>query len=489
MRNHLINLTAFACLAIATTPAVKAQAPNATPAPIEISATPSQITIAGTRGAIETRRVLFTANGEVKGIKIIPLDLTRADDRAVLSATAITGEPPSTQIKANDPLIIPLTFNLNNSPSGEFKGEVRVQYDGGKLAIPVTVKIKDFWLPPLAALLLGIGLSIFITRYREQGKPRDELLVRAGQLRGEMRSDPELDRFFRARIEALLIDSAAALSSEKWEEAKRSIEQAETVMARWHKGRGDWRPQLDYRDGLIKQLENQFGQKDKLPAYLLAVRRGIEDAGRNAPDLAGPDKLRDELDRLARQINRYSRLNQQMQTLTSRLRQLPAPPGETLVKARRLQQDLNDLSPGDDQGAERLRGEIESLQTEIEKLLAQQPKPAPVAVPKGSFGIGDFGQELTLLNLISPAPSANPLEITTGEGAGARLKWFWRVSYATAVIILAGVGFGELYVLKPTFGANWWTDYFALLAWGFGAEATRAAVIDWMRGQGVVGLK
>jgi hypothetical protein len=40
-----------------------------------------------------------------------------------------------------------------------------------------------------------------------------------------------------------------------------------------------------------------------------------------------------------------------------------------------------------------------------------------------------------------------------------------------------GSGFNQLYVENPTFGANPWKDYFALLAWGFGAEASRESII------------
>jgi len=57
------------------------------------------------------------------------------------------------------------------------------------------------------------------------------------------------------------------------------------------------------------------------------------------------------------------------------------------------------------------------------------------------------------------------------------------------VLLLAGAGFGELYVTRATFGSNAWGDYFSLLAWGFGAEATRAAITDLVRGWGLPGIR
>ncbi|MEL6458578.1 MAG: hypothetical protein AAFQ91_10065 [Cyanobacteria bacterium J06621_15] len=52
------------------------------------------------------------------------------------------------------------------------------------------------------------------------------------------------------------------------------------------------------------------------------------------------------------------------------------------------------------------------------------------------------------------------------------------MSYAIAVALLAGAGFRQLYANQPIFGANDWSDYFSLLAWGFVAEATRDAIED-----------
>jgi hypothetical protein len=73
--------------------------------------------------------------------------------------------------------------------------------------------------------------------------------------------------------------------------------------------------------------------------------------------------------------------------------------------------------------------------------------------------------------------------------AGVRLKLFTGTSYAIAVIFLAGAGFSQLYIDNPTFGANPWKDYFALMAWGFGAEATRDAITKVVQSWNLPGLK
>lgn len=62
--------------------------------------------------------------------------------------------------------------------------------------------------------------------------------------------------------------------------------------------------------------------------------------------------------------------------------------------------------------------------------------------------------------------------------AARNIYWFNWLSYAIAVALLAGAGFRQLYANQPIFGANDWSDYFSLLAWGFVAEATRDAIED-----------
>ncbi|NEP76589.1 MAG: hypothetical protein F6K29_34610 [Okeania sp. SIO2G5] len=65
--------------------------------------------------------------------------------------------------------------------------------------------------------------------------------------------------------------------------------------------------------------------------------------------------------------------------------------------------------------------------------------------------------------------------------ADGRLRAFYISSYIGSVIMLASVGFSSLYSDNPTFGANFFADYFSLVAWGFGAEATRDTVTKVVR--------
>ena len=72
--------------------------------------------------------------------------------------------------------------------------------------------------------------------------------------------------------------------------------------------------------------------------------------------------------------------------------------------------------------------------------------------------------------------------------ANFNLKVFAWVSYAIALILLVGAGFNEMYLKEETFGERPFGDYFALLAWGFGAEASREEIAKAVEGRGLSGL-
>jgi hypothetical protein len=63
-----------------------------------------------------------------------------------------------------------------------------------------------------------------------------------------------------------------------------------------------------------------------------------------------------------------------------------------------------------------------------------------------------------------------------------RLSAFKTGSFAIALGLLVWFGFNELYAAAPTFGADGTKDYLTLFLWGFGAEATRSAVTDLVKG-------
>ena len=373
---------------------------------------------------------------------------------------------------------------ITQPSSGEFQGKLRLSYqqEGQELpmtvGIPVTVKVKDNWFLPLILLLIGTGLGISVSNYRAKGKPRDEILVREGELRSQMQSDSDLAKAeaFKNQIEAYLVDVKMALQGERWQEGEDGIQQAENVWRKWNKGRTSWLRQLDY----AKKLEERLQDLDLNLPYIQEVRRCLEEAREEAPTLESPLQLRENLEKIAQQINLYLQLQAKIKQLKNLVNQLSNEATETWqLKVFNWEQQIAKLLPPDLKKDTNFDKEIEEAISEMTELISQQEGIAK-GLPKLEISIP----------LLESAPSARPLDWQTRvTKAGLRLRVFTWTSYAIAVVFLAGAGFIELYVEKDTFGANPVQDYFALLAWGFGAEASRDAIAKVVQDWGLPGLK
>ncbi|MGK7879175.1 MAG: hypothetical protein AB4060_03620 [Crocosphaera sp.] len=460
----------------------------------EVTISPAQLDLLGMQGSIVTRRLFIKTPQPIEGVQLIPPDLNRSDGTQILPPAAVqipemsSKQPknrcqPSTipEIIASsekpNKVILPVCFDLQEAPSGEFSSQLQLSYQGGQQLVPIIVKVKHFWLLPLAVLFVGTGMGIAVSAYRTQGQPRDEILVRVGRLRAEMQEDTELVKAssFQSQIEAYLYDVRVGLQGNKLETARNGIEQAELVWAKWIKGRTDWLNQLAYWEELNQRLQDL---NPNIP-YVQTVRRKMEDASREASSLEGPDKLRDLLDELAGQINRFIQVQALAKQLRDLLAQLPTeekPNWESKILA--WERQINRIQPSELMEDATLLEEMEGAIPEITQLVAEQSGKSGMA--KGILSISH----------LAPAPSVRPLSSERqASGAKLRLQWFTGVSYAISLLFLTGAGFNQLYVDNPTFGANPWKDYFALLAWGFGAEATRDSITKMIQGWGLPGLK
>ncbi|MBD2578386.1 hypothetical protein [Oscillatoria sp. FACHB-1406] len=450
---------------------------------------PTQITVVGMRGTVVTRNLFLRTATPITKLDLIPLDLNRGDGGSVFPAQAIALENISRDETKPNAIAARLKFNLQQTSSGEFTGKLRLSYENGEEAIPVTIKVKDPWFLPLLILVLGTILGVSVSMYRSQGRPRDEILVRVSQLRAQMQEDAEFAEFksFKSRLDSFLVDVRMALQGERWEDAQNTLAQAELVSNKWIKGREDWSAQLDY----YKKIEQRLDGLDENLPFVQGVARGLEDAMRDAPDLESPVKLRDRLQEIAEQVNVYLPLQTQLKELLDLSTQLSEESAQSWQpKIQSLQKQIVNLKPADLAQSAALEAELETAIAEIAEQIARQTDSL-------SFGINDMedprkGSQFrsAVVNLLAPAPSTRTLSWEEqASGANKRLQIFTVTSYVIAIAFLAGAGFSQLYIDKPTFGDNPWKDYFALLAWGFGAEATRDAVTKVVQGWGLPGLK
>jgi hypothetical protein len=180
------------------------------PAYAEITAVPPEINVSATRGEQITKTLQITTDAPLKSLRVISSDLEDSNQRGQLVANAIQLNLP--QATLNQDEVLPIKVGIDGNlwkQSGEFSGSLLVKYDGGQQIIPITIRVKDrIWLP-LLVLGIGVGLGLWLTWYRTNGLKRDDLVVRMGQLRTQMRAEVEfstdgLGKEFRQRIEGHL---------------------------------------------------------------------------------------------------------------------------------------------------------------------------------------------------------------------------------------------------------------------------------------------
>jgi hypothetical protein len=504
-----------------------------------VSVSPRQLTVAAMQGQTETRVLLIRTDEPVADLRVVPLDLSGPKGDTVLPAEAISVDMPAADIPAGGMLTVPVNFSLVGASSGQFTGELLITYGEQSLSVPVSVAVKDPpWLA-LAALVVGVGLGIGVSTYRAQGRPRDEVLVRLGQIRTQMKADADLQKAgepFYNRIDAHLVDVEVALEAQQWEKAQQAVMEAENLWVRWRRGRPDWLVQLEYYDTLNARL-NELGDV----FYINEIKEAARSAYRAMPTQDDPSSFRASLEPLARQINDFIALRERLKVLTA------TKMGRATAQA--LQQRLYALAPANSAGMQSLKAEVEAAigkaqiaqikekvdhlaslgvhlpETDAQewqpKIAALQARVAELApdVPDAYLAVeGEVDAALEQVQLLVPSSQGDEALLRAAgdsdygtpkglpqmenwlsgpptiyvqslsekvTGARTRLRWFTWLTYAFAVVFLALAGFVELYGGRLDFGANGITDYFTLLVWGFGAEATRASVAEMVEGWGI----
>ena len=459
----------------------------------KVTITPSNLTVVGTKCPVFfdcpvlKRRLVLQTNQAIANLQILSLDLDRTDGTTVLQGSAINPILSTTSVEPNQPLTIPVEFNLNDAKSGEFSGVLLAIHSDGQLVIPIIVRVKDHWLGAIFLLLLGVMVSIGMSAYRTDGRNRDEIVVLVSRIRTQMKADPELVKSFEAKINGYLIDVETDLTNKRWDEAKQAVAKAQTTWDKWRKSREDWLALSKFVSSLIDSLDPDNLTTDA--PYLQTVGSYLENIKRQTADKENPEQLRKELNDLRQQLVRYlggeaklERFDNLRNELTGSAQQ------EQALRdiSQYLQQELNNLSPTELEAFQRWEQEIDNELKQLDQAIKQQISNNEA---QSNLSITSRGVSSTYpARLPNPVPDVQPLQLNP-VGSARNLFLFQLLSYTIAIFLLAGAGFRQLYVTQPTFGANLWTDYFALLAWGFGAEATRDAVTKTIREWKLPGLK
>jgi len=451
-----------------------------TSAQTEVTITPSQVTIVATQGDTPTTRILLIQSTKtLSNLRLIIPEITTADYQSTLPISAITLPPITPLLTANTPLTLPLQIDVTAVDSGVYQSELQLQHDGGHQIIPLIISVKDWWLWPLLIMVGGVALGLAVSIYRVQGKPRDELLIRLGQLQRSVQADAELPLSFTSEINHQVVEVEANLAVQAWPKATTALEQAETIWLTWRKDRTNWITQL----GKIDELLNSEVMQQPSAQCLVQLSRRLADAQRDAPLLPdGPRTLNEILTETTDQLNRYVALKQTLNQLPD---QYPMS-DENYRYWQRYYQQLEQLSPTDNSGFETLQGDIDTF---AERLDSAPESTSEMMAPNALFGIrGGETMPRPVFNAV-PTLRVGSIPLTESQQAQWRLTIFQWVGYGITIILLVGLGFNELYGNNPTFGAQGMNDYLPLLAWGFGAEASRNAITEVLATLDLPGLK
>lgn len=501
LRSGLLSLSLFALGLCFSAPAL-AQAQTT------VRVTPDAVTVTGTRGQAtpETRTLAVRATAPVTNLRIDAFDLYNSDRDRVFPKRLITLPSTLPQVNVAHLESLPVTFNLQEAPSGEFRGDILVSYQGNELSVPVIIRVKDPWYLPFALLAFGVILGTTVSSYSRWGRTTDEITVSLESLRTQLERDQDIPPAFKSRITTHLVDAKLARDAKQLEAARQSITAARALWNQWFRQRTEWLETLNVGRSLEENLAT-LPPPDQT-RYLQTIQRDLKQALTQVANFATPSELAQQINRLSRQQAFYRRVSHQLLTLQKNLEDFKAKPLEASDReqlqvlnttATRLQQQLTILSPTDQPE----QAELREIEDGIVQAIADFETFKSTVADTSLLGdLGEFKRgEGKSVNAEPPsnepeAAIAPPPEIPAFpadenpvvKGISAlipnptrRLQLFSFAGYLTTIAFLAGTGFNQLYLERPTFGADGLRDYFALLAWGFGAEATRSAVTNALR--------
>ena len=287
----------------------------------------------------------------------------------------------------------------------------------------------------------------------------------------------------------------AALRDGDGEQAKTFAHQAEQLLDLWQQQRQNWLAVLALRDELV----------DKLAAfpsttYVNAVRSSLADT---VPTMISaflgaaqtPTSWKIYVDSVATEVEKhrvylqgYSMVMDQLSAATRKVMDADLQESDRTAKYAELttiQNELDNIDPVMDGSAPT---KLADLSNRIMAVVASLPAPVAVGTLPMAAAMEATGADspAALLMWLSNLHMPTLAELGRDKGPRVRLAVFAWGSVLLSLALLALVGFNELYANNPTFGAVWLTDYLALLAWGFGAEATRASVTSLVQGWGVM---
>lgn len=451
-----------------------------------ISLTPSSITLSATRRNIQAREILIQTNSSTENIELISTDLKNTDGSTIFPAKLIEFELIETQTTPWKRYRV--NFNLGDQlHSGEYTGNIILKNNYQKQEIPVTLRLKDPFWRVLPVLLLGVGIGVGLSTYRNERLTHDEILVSAGRLRNQMRADSEVILPFRDRINSFLEQVDDALEQKQWDDAQKKLDSALIRWQAWKEGKKAWLAQIDYLTKLVDIKKEKIGRGT---TFSLAIQSRLNEAERNVSELDRPEKFRELLEELHQYINSYLEGKHLWEQFNELIKQVPSEAkGFWKQRSSDNLNQLNQLIPTSiDSFNERFlawKKDIENELDEIEKNIETKEEAGQAIHPKPRMSPRALVRNIPLVQIHSSPEVVLTKHERRVRRADKRIQ-LWKIgAYLSSLVLLTWFGFEQLYGSKPTFGAKPSEDYLVLVAWGFSLEVSRDSVVKVMQSLGI----
>lgn len=448
----------------------------------QITPVPSSITLASTTRQNVSKTLQISTAEVVDSLQVLASDLETIGGSDQILAADIDLMLSSPALQPNEVATVVLSIESDQlKRSGEYTGNLLVRHDQFQQMVPFTLRIKDSVWRPLFVLIGGVLLGVGLSWYRANELPRDEVMVKVGQLRTQLRGDRELAQRaqrFRMQVEAFLVEVETALNARDWAAANGAIASAQLSWDRWRKSRENWIELLNYRGLLLAQVEQH--RLERYP-YGMAIQAQLD---RFEWQLAASDdtpiQARDWLTNVQQQMMQYLEGKALVDLLYEQLHNLPDSEKLAWQTAWQLQErTLQNFNP---ENSDKFYAEFDLWCAAVKADIQAVIQIASSSVEESVSQINERSAIAAIpTSAVPPAPMmmlANP----RGEQSAKRRLWmFNRLSQGAAIALLSLAGMAELYEGNPTFGSAPMGDYFVLLAWGFGTEVTRESVVRAVR--------
>jgi hypothetical protein len=440
-----------------------------------ITAFPANLTIGGSRDNVPVRTIILTASQDITDLSFLAPDLESSTGKT-FPATLIRATRFSSQMTNGSNQPVSLRFDLPKAPdTGSFTGEIWVSSANGTTKIPVTVTVRDGWLPPLVVLVAGVLVSLLMWTYETRGKKRDEILQAVGYLCDAMKLDTDLEIPYAGLpnpFSKSLNDSLKHITQKVFagdlDDAATLLQDAKKTWDKWIENKVDWINAGKNFEGFIEYLKERedsilsdpdIPQTLKDPSkgvrYIRDMKNLITSEFGKLHEAVKPETFKSVLDDQSRKEQQFHDLYIRMMKLayTCKVGKKNCPPCH-LIPLWTSFINASDLSS-------------------LEKYITAKEDEVAKCEDSGAMAAIRREQRAERFTL-TPTPSQRA-QATVYDLARLRLKFYRIGSFLVTLVILVSIGYSQLYLADPTFGSP--GNYATLALWGLLAGSFSEALI------------